>query len=155
MKTWIYPIRPNDGAVPYEVVAAAPGIGPHGPTRGTVQGHRLAIEMHVPPAWVERQDRQIATAAWTAQVDGPVLVADPELAGLDCVEVGQYVYEDGTEFYGRHSCEPSAGTMRGLSSRNLWRNEEDFEAYCPVRRRHSITASAAANAFTSGNWTLR
>ena len=45
--------------------------------------------------------------------------------------------------------------MRGVSSRNLWRNEADSETYCSVRRRHSITASDAANAFTSGNWTLR
>ena len=49
----------------------------------------------------------------------------------------------------------AALTMRGVSSRNLCRNEADSETYCSVRRRHSITASDAANALTSGSWTLR
>ena len=101
---------------------------------------------------MEGQHCQIATTARTAQVNGPMLVADPELAGFDYVELGQYLYEDGTELHGRHS---RNGTMRGVSSRNLWRNEAASETYCSVRRRHSITASAAANAFTSGSWTLR
>ena len=99
MTTWIDPIRPNHGVVPYEVVAATAGIGPHGPTRRTVQGNRLPIEVNVPPAGVEGQHRQIAATAGTAQVDGSILVADPEFAGFDCVELGQYVYEDGTEFH--------------------------------------------------------
>ena len=89
MATRIDSFRPNDGVVPYEVVAAAAGIYPHGPTRLAVQGDRLTIEVNVPAAGVEGQDGQIAAAAGTAQVDGPVLVADPELAGLDRVEVGQ------------------------------------------------------------------
>ena len=29
-----------------------------------------------------------------------MLVANPKLAGFDCVELGQYVYENGTEFQG-------------------------------------------------------
>ena len=105
MTTRIDPIRPNHGVVPYCVVAAAAGVGPHGPTRRTVQGDRFAIEVNVPAARVKGQDGQIAAAAWTAQVDGPVLVADPELASFDCVKVGQYVYEDRPEFHGRHVCE--------------------------------------------------
>ena len=104
MTTWIDPTRPNHGVVPYEVVAATAGIGPHGPTRRTVQGDRLPIEVNVPPAGVEGQDRQITATAGTAQVDGSILVADPEFAGFDYIELGQYVYEDGTEFHGRHSC---------------------------------------------------
>ena len=85
---------------------------------------------------------------------GPV--ADPEFADFDCVELRQYVYEDGTEFHGGVTpATQFALTIRGVSSRNLWRNEADSETYCSVRRRHSITASDAANAFTSGSWTLR
>ena len=102
---WIDSTRPNDSVVPYEVVAAAAGIGPHGPTRRTVQRDRLAIEMNVPAAWVERQHCQIAATAGAAQVDSPELVANPELTGFNCVKIGQYVYEDGAEFHGRHSCE--------------------------------------------------
>ena len=115
MTTWIDPIQPNHGVVLYSVVAAAAGIGPHGPTRRTVQGDRLPIEVNVPPAGVEGQHRQIPATAGTAQVDGPILVADPELAGFNCVELGQYVYEDGTEFHGRHSCE----SVRSDNARRL------------------------------------
>ena len=100
--------------------------------------------------------RKFAATTRTAEVNGPMLVAYPKLAGVDCVERGQHLYEDGTEFHRFHSRKSArAGTMRGLSSRNLWRNEADSETYCSVRRRHSITASDAANAFTSGSWTLR
>ena len=156
MTTWIDPIRPNHSVSPYKVVAAAAGISPYGPPGRTLQGDRLPIEVNVPPAGVEGQHGQIAAPAGTAQVDGSMLVADPELAGFDCVELGQYIYEDGTEVHGRHAyISLRAGAMRGVSSRNLWRNEVDSETYCSVRRRHSITASAAANAFTSGSWTFR
>ena len=52
---------------------------------------------------MEGQHRQIATTTRTAQVNGPMLVADPKLTGFDCAELGQYLYENGTEFHGRHS----------------------------------------------------
>ena len=106
-------------------------IGPHGPTRRTVQGDRLPIEVNVPPAGVEGQHRQIAATAGTAQVDGPILVADPELAGFDCVELGQYVYEDGTEFHGRHSCHSfRCDDARRLESEPM----EDQLVWVSVRR---------------------
>ena len=88
MTPWIYAIRPNHDVVSYDVVAAATGIGPHRPTRRTVQGDRLSIEVNVPPAGVKGQYRQIAATAGAAQIDGPILVADPELAGFDCFELG-------------------------------------------------------------------
>ena len=89
MAIWIDRPSPNDGVVPYEVVAAAAGASPDGPARGTVERDCLAIEVNVPPAWMQRQDGQVAATAWAAQVDGSVLVADPDLAVLDCVQVGQ------------------------------------------------------------------
>ena len=107
MMPWIDPPRPNHDVVPYEVVAATTGIGPHGPTCRIVQGNRLPIEVNVPPTGVEGQYRQIAATAGTAQVDCSILVADPKFAGFDCVELGQYLYEDGTEFQERHSCHSS------------------------------------------------
>lgn len=55
--------------------------------------------MNMPAAWVERQDCQIATSAWTAQVDSAVLVADPEFASFNQVKVGQYLYKDRVEFH--------------------------------------------------------
>ena len=94
MTTWIDPIQPNHSVVLYDVVAAAAGISPHGPTRRTVQGDRLPIEVNVPSTGVERQHRQIAATTRTAQVNGPMLVADPKLAVFDCVELGQHLYED-------------------------------------------------------------
>ena len=155
MTTWIDPIQPDHIVVLYEVVAAAAGVCPYGPARRTFQGYRLPIEVNVPSARMDGQNRQIATTTRTAKVNGPMLVADPKFVGFDCVELRQYLYEDGTEF---HWCIPTiqfALVIRGVSSRNLWRNETDSETYCSVRRRHSITASDAANAFTSGSWTLR
>ena len=80
---------PNDSVVPYEVVAATAGTSPDGPARGTVERDGLAIEMNVPPARMQRQDGQASATAWAAQVDGSVLGADPDLAVLDCVQVGQ------------------------------------------------------------------
>jgi len=74
---------PNDSVVPYEVVAAAAGIGPDGSARGTVERDCLAIKMNVPPAWAQSQDGEVAATAWAAQVDRPVLVADPEFTILD------------------------------------------------------------------------
>ena len=103
MAFWIDPIQPNHGVVFYDVVAAAAGISPHGPTRGTVKGDRLPIEVNVPPAGVEGQHCQIATTARTAQVNSPMLMADPKLASFDCIELGQYLYKDRTEFHGLHS----------------------------------------------------
>ena len=29
-----------------------------------------------------------------------MLMTDPKLAGFDCAELGQYLYEDGPEFHG-------------------------------------------------------
>ena len=147
-------LRPNDSVVPYEVVAATAGIRPHGPTRRTDQGDRLPIKVNVPTAGVEGQHRQIAATAWTSQVDGPVLMADPQFAAFDYVEVGQYVYEDGTEFHGCYSRKSVGQRIFGFSIRNLCRNGADSETYCPVRRHHSITARDAANAFTSGSCTF-
>ena len=80
---------PNDSVVPYEVVASAAGISPDGPARGTVERDCLAIEMNVPPAWMQRQDGQVAATAWAAQVDRSVLVADPEFAILNRICVRQ------------------------------------------------------------------
>ena len=61
------------------------------------------------------------------------------MPGFDCVKIGQYVYKDRAEFHGCHSCESVRyATMRGASSRNLWRNEVDSETYCPVRRRQRV-----------------
>ena len=77
MTTWIDPLQPNYGVVLYDVVAAATGIGPHGPTCRTVQRDSLPIEVNLPTAGVEGQHRQVATTAGTAQVDSPMLVADP------------------------------------------------------------------------------
>ena len=102
MTTWIDPIQPEHGVVSDDVVAAAAGISPNGPTGGTLQGDQLPIEVNVPSTGVEGQHRQIATAARTAQVHGPMLVADPKLAVFDCIELGQYLYEDVTEFHGLH-----------------------------------------------------
>ena len=153
MSTWADFIRPDYCVVLNEVVAATAGMRPHGSACGTVQGDRFPIKMNMPAAWMERQDSQITTSAWTTQINCAVLVAYPEFANIDQVKVGQYLYKDGAEF---HRCQRSSGvTILGLSSRNLWRNGEGFETYCPVRRRHSITASDAASAFTSGSCTLR
>ncbi len=105
MTSWIDPFQPNHGVFFYDVVAAAAGISPHGPTRRTVQGDRLSIEVNVPSTGVEGQHRQIATTTRTAQVNGPILVADPKLAVFDCVELGQYLYKDGTEFHRGHCCD--------------------------------------------------
>jgi len=80
---------PSDGVVPYEVVAAAAGTGPDGPARGTVERDCLAIEVNVPPARMQSQDGQVAATAWAAQVDHPVLVADPEFTILDRICVRQ------------------------------------------------------------------
>ena len=76
---------PSDSVVPDEVVAAAAGIGPDGPVCGTVERDCLAIEVNVPPTWVQGQDGQVAATAWAAQVDRSVRVADPDLAVLDRV----------------------------------------------------------------------
>ena len=114
MTTWIDPTRPNHDVVPYKVVATAAGIGPHGPTRRAVQGDRLPIEVNVPSTGVERQHSQIPATAGTAKVHGPMLVADPKLASSDRVELRQHLYEDGTEFNGRH---PRALSLRSHNSR--------------------------------------
>ena len=100
MTAWIDSMRPDHSVVLYEVVASAAGICPHGSSRRAVQGNRLTIEVNVPTAGVKGQDGQITAAAGAAQVDGPVLVANPEVTGFDCVKIGQYVDEDGTEFHG-------------------------------------------------------
>ena len=99
MTTWIDPIQPNHGIVPYEVVAAAAGSCPNGPTRGTIQGDRLPIEVNVPPAWVERQHRQLSATTGTAKVDGTMLGTNPKLTVLDCIEFGQHLYKDGPKYY--------------------------------------------------------
>ena len=155
MTNWIDPIQPDHDIVPYKVVAAASGVGPYGPTGRTVQGNRLPVEIYVPSAGMERQHRQVAASTGAAQINRPVLVTDPKLADFDLLELGQDFYEDGTEIHRRPHRESSTLTMRGVSSRNLCRNEADSDTYCSVRRRHSITASDAANPFTSGSWTLR
>ena len=89
MTIWADPPCPDDHVVPYEVVAAAAGTSPDGPARGTVERDCLAIEMNVPPAWVQRQDGQVAATTWAAQVDRSVLVADPEFAILNRICVRQ------------------------------------------------------------------
>ena len=115
--TRIDSLRPNDSVVSYKVVAATAGIRPHGPTRSAIQGDRLPIEVNVPTAGVEGQHSQIATTAWTAQVDGPVFVADPQLTVFDYVEIGQYVYEDGTELHGCYSCKSGPENVRLFESK--------------------------------------
>ena len=75
--------------------------------------------MNVPAAWGERQNCQVAATAGAAQVDSPVLVANPELTDFDYVKIGQYVYEDRAEFHGwsflrvvfRHVRSSSAGRL--------------------------------------------
>ena len=105
MTTWIDPIQPNHSVVSYVVVTAAAGISPHRPTCRTLQGDRFPIEVNVPSTRVQGQHRQSATAARTAQVNGPMLVGDPKLAGFDCAGLGQYLYENGTEFHRLYSCD--------------------------------------------------
>ena len=155
MKIRMDSIRPYDDVIPYEIVATTPGIGPYRPACIPTQGDRCPIEMNVPACWVERQDRQVAATTWTTQVDGSVLKADPYLTSLNLVEIGQHLDEHGPERQRHQSSSTGPYAMCGFSIRNLWRNEVDFVTYCPVCRRHSITASAAANPFTSGSCTLR
>ena len=52
---------------------------------------------------MKRQHRKIAASTGTAQIDGSMLVADPKLAGFNCVELGQHLYKDETEFHRTHS----------------------------------------------------
>ena len=58
----------------------------------------------MPSAGVEGQHCQIAATAGTAQIDGAILVTDPEFTFFDYFELGQYVYKNVTEFHGRQSC---------------------------------------------------
>ena len=88
MTIWIDPIRPNHFVVSYEVVASTAGISPHRPPRRTFQGDRLPIEIDVPSTGMERQHCEIATTTRTAQVNGSMLMAYPNLAGFDCIELG-------------------------------------------------------------------
>ena len=92
---------PDDGVVLDEVVAAAARVGPDRPVGWPIQGYRLSVEIDVPPARVQREDGEVAASTWAAQVDGAVLVADPELARAYLMRCGQQVYEDGSEFQGR------------------------------------------------------
>ena len=129
MTTWIDPIQPNHGVVPYQVVAATAGIGPHGPTRRAGQGDRLPIEVNVPPARVERQHRQFAATARTAQVDRSVPVTDPDLPRHDDVKRGHYLDEDRAQSDRIVSPPYFARLTPALSNRNLCRNDVESERY--------------------------
>ena len=83
---------------------------------------------------MEGQHRQFATTTRTTQVNGPMLVADPQLAGLDCVERRQYLYEDGTEFHERHRRK----SVRSDNARCL-----ESELVQRRRRRRNILLGAA------------
>ena len=128
MTTWIDAIRPYYDVVSDQVVAATAGISPDRPARATLQRDRFPIEMNVPPAWVKRQYGQIAATAWTTQVDGSVLKADPYLTGIDRVKIGQHLDEYWAELQ-RHRSSTGPCAMCGFSIRNLWRNEVDFDTY--------------------------
>ena len=103
VKTRIDPIQPHHGIVSYAVVAPATGTSPHRPTRRTLQGDRLSHRSRtchrlgwrdstVRAPQPHGQRRFTVRCLWLIQ-SSPSLIAS---------ELGQYLYEDGTEFHGLH-----------------------------------------------------
>ena len=118
-------MRPGHLVVPNQIVTTAIGARPDGPARRALQRHRLPIEVNVPSTGMEGQHRQITAAARTAQVDGAVLVADPQLAVLDFVERGHCLNEDGSKTHGGQltqliSHKRCALYRAGTSGRTKW-----------------------------------
>ena len=56
-------------------------------------------ETDLPSTGVEGQNGQFATTTRTAQINGPVLVANPKLAFFDCLERRHHIYENGAELH--------------------------------------------------------
>ena len=66
-----------------------------------------------------------------------MLMADPKLAGFDCVELGQYLYEDGAEFHERHP-------RKSVRSNNARRLESELMELLTLTKHFLLSISLTA-----------
>ena len=154
-------LPPDHSTVSDEVMAFARRLSPNRARRVAVDGDPFSVVFQVPPTRVNRQNRQCSAPAWTSEVDGPIFHADPQFTFLDLAEFRKYFREPGNDCASVLSSQlhriflplpptriiPSSTTyfaMRGVP-------DSPSPRYCPDTRFHSIIASTAAMAFTSGS----